>query len=469
MYIEQFKLRELPFRLTPDPAFLYPSQMHARARAYMESTIWFTDGFVVITGEIGSGKTTLIETFLKEVGDDVVVAQINQTQVSPIEFLQAVLVQFGFHPFKMRKAEILSTLNDFLIQQYANGRKVLLIVDEAQNLSLKVLEELRLLSGVETIKEKVLRIILAGQPELNAKLDSPELVQLRQRVRLRFHLSALSEQEMVAYVRHRLAVAGATSEIFEADTYPLLYRYTGGIPRLINTLCDTCMLGAFAQERDVVGLPIVRAAIEELQWEEYHARTHTNLVPVRLEETSPHQLPPVGRLLLYLKDEKLDEAVVVPGRFVIGRTSDNDLPIDSKFVSRHHAQLITNAETTLLEDLNSTNGVYVNGRRVRRHRLVPGDVIKIGTHEVHFARHTPIDDHHRAVMTTVLTDADRADEEPEEDEGSEGSEGGEEAREDDDRDDEAPDADDEGSNDDGGGEGAPGRRRKNYSSIARGS
>ena len=111
MYRDQFKLRELPFRLSPDPAFLYPSQMHARARAYMESTIWFTDGFVVITGEIGSGKTTLIETFLKEVGDDVVIAQINQTQVSPIEFLQAVLVQFGFHPFKMRKAELLSTLS----------------------------------------------------------------------------------------------------------------------------------------------------------------------------------------------------------------------------------------------------------------------------------------------------------------------------------------------------------------------
>ncbi len=450
MYLDQFKLRELPFRLSPDPAFLYPSQMHARARAYMESTIWFTDGFVVITGEIGSGKTTLIETFLKEVGDDVVIAQINQTQVSPIEFLQAVLVQFGFHPFKMRKAELLSTLNDFLIQQYASGRKVLLIVDEAQNLSLKVLEELRLLSGVETTKEKVLRIILAGQPELNAKLDSPELVQLRQRVRLRFHLSALSEQEMVAYIRHRLAVAGATYDIFEPDTYPLLYRYTGGIPRLINTLCDTSLLGAFAQEKNVVDIDLVRAAIDELQWEEYHARTHTNLVPARLEETSPHQLPPVGRLLLYLKGEKLDEAVVVPGRFVIGRTSDNDLPIDSKFVSRHHAQLITNVETAMLEDLNSTNGVYVNGKRVRRQRLVPGDVIKIGMHEVHYARYTPADDH-RATQTTVLTDADLADDDADEDEASEGA-------------DESRDEADEGSDDV-----AAERPAEAYSSRARGS
>jgi len=116
MYLEHFKLKELPFRLSPDPAFLYPSQIHSRAKAYMESTIWFTDGFVVITGEIGAGKTTLIESFLKEVDQDVVVAQINQTQVSPIEFLQGLLAQFGFSPFRMRKAELLATLNNFLIE-----------------------------------------------------------------------------------------------------------------------------------------------------------------------------------------------------------------------------------------------------------------------------------------------------------------------------------------------------------------
>ena len=126
MYLEPFKLKELPFRLSPDPQFLYLSKQHARAKAYMESTIWFTDGFVVITGEIGSGKTTLIESFLKEVPADVVVAQVNQTQMSAIDFLQTVLVQFGFSPFKMRKGELISTLNNFLIEQYAAGRKVLL-------------------------------------------------------------------------------------------------------------------------------------------------------------------------------------------------------------------------------------------------------------------------------------------------------------------------------------------------------
>src|SRR3982750_2602633 len=242
MYLDPFKLKELPFRLSPDPQFLYLSQQHARAKAYMESTIWFTDGFVVITGEIGAGKTTLIESFLKEIQSDVVVAQINQTQVSAVDFLQAVLVQFGFAPFKMKKGELIATLNTFLIEQYSAGRKVLLIVDEAQNLSLRVLEEIRLLSGIESTKDKVLRIILAGQPELNEKLDSPELVQLAQRVRLRFHLGALSREDLRSYVRHRLDVAGADGrEIFAEDTYPEIFKYAGGVPRLVNTLCDTAM------------------------------------------------------------------------------------------------------------------------------------------------------------------------------------------------------------------------------------
>ena len=192
MYLELFKLTELPFRLSPDPEFLYLSKNHARAKAYMESTIWFTDGFVIITGEIGAGKTTLIETFLSELEKDVVVAQINQTQLTPVEFLQSILVQFGFEPYQMKKVELMSTLNNFLIEQYTSGRRVLLIIDEAQNLSLKVLEEVRLLSGLETTKDKVMRIILAGQPELNFKLDMPELAQLTQRVRLRFHLTSLS-------------------------------------------------------------------------------------------------------------------------------------------------------------------------------------------------------------------------------------------------------------------------------------
>jgi general secretion pathway protein A len=412
MYTEHFKLKELPFRLTPDPQFLYLSKNHARAKAYMESTIWFTDGFVVITGEIGAGKTTLIETFLKELEKDVIVAQINQTQVSAIEFLQAVLVQFGFTPFKMKKAELIATLNGFLIEQYAAGRKVLLIVDEAQNLSLRVLEEIRMLSGVETTKEKVLRIILAGQPELNDKLDSAELVQLAQRVRLRFHLTALSEPDLQNYVLHRLEVAGSGGrKIFQDDVYPTLYKYTGGVPRLVNTLCETAMMSAFTKERDFVTLDDVNEAIEELQWVEFAARKKgvpatgvraTNLPRPSFDPTTTGNLAEeegvghggnggyrslpadevLARIIVASDGQTIGELPLRQGRTVIGRTADNDLQIDSRFVSRHHCQIITTRDSCVVEDLNSTNGILVKSKRVRHHNLNDGDVVTIGKHEL---------------------------------------------------------------------------------------
>jgi general secretion pathway protein A len=388
MYLDPFKLKELPFRLSPDPQFLYLSKQHARAKAYMESTIWFTDGFVVITGEIGSGKTTLIESFLREIQSDVVVAQINQTQVSSVDFLQAILVQFGFSPFKMKKGEIIATLNNFLIEQYAAGRKVLLIVDEAQNLSPRVLEEIRLLSGVETTKEKVLRIILAGQPELNAKLDAPELVQLTQRVRLRFHLTALSQTETRSYIQHRLEVAGAADrEIFAEDTFAEIFRFTGGVPRLVNTLCDTAMMAAYAADRGVVTLADVESAVGELQWVEFAARTQqqlraaTELALPRMRSADP-ELPPMGRLLVATDGRTVQEITLTQGRIIVGRTPDNDLQIDSRFVSRHHCQITTSANSSVIEDLNSTNGIYVKSRRVRRHYLNDGDVVLVGKHEL---------------------------------------------------------------------------------------
>jgi len=383
MYLEQFKLHELPFRLSPDPQFLYLSKQHARAKAYMESTIWFTDGFVVITGEIGAGKTTLIETFLRELGPEVVVAQINQTQLSPTAFLQTVLVQFGFTPFDMKKPEVLATLNQFLTEQHVAGRKVVLIIDEAQNLSYRVLEEIRMLSGIETTKEKVLRIILAGQPELNDKLNSRELIQLVQRVRLRFHLAALSSAETVSYIDHRLEVAGSQGRrIFAEDTYPTIFRYTGGVPRLVNTLCDTSMMAAFGRESDVVTAEDVTAALRELQWVEFNARTNRMQLLQMDGETAPETGQTVGRILLASGGATIVERELKPGRLVIGRTPDNDLQIDSKFISRHHCQIVTQPDSCLIEDLNSTNGIFVKSKRVRRHNLNDGDVVVVGQHEI---------------------------------------------------------------------------------------
>ncbi len=428
MYLDTFKLRELPFRLSPDPQFLFLSRAHARAKAYMESTIWFTDGFVIITGEIGSGKTTLIESFLRQLDSDVVVAQISQTQVTAAEFLQSVLVQFGFSPFKMKKAELIATLNSFLIEQYAAGRKVLLIIDEAQNLSLKVLEEIRLLSGIEATKEKVLRIILAGQPELNEKLDRPELAQLTQRVRLRFHLGPLSRDDLRAYVMHRLEIAGAAGrQIFAEDTFPDIAKYSGGIPRLVNTLCDTAMMAAFNEDRDHVTLKDIHSAVEELQWTAFSDRVSAQPVKASLDggmpgPDRPHRSP--SKIVLSSDGQAIAELHLVPGRKVVGRTPDNDLQIDSKYISRHHCQLVTGSDgITVIEDLNSTNGIMLRGKRVRRHTLRDGDVISMGQHDMLY-----VDQHSAAHLDDTQDDLPRvtphaANEEAEEDEAHEDAAG----------------------------------------------
>lgn len=266
-FLEHFNLNEQPFGLTPDPDFIYWSDQHAKAKAYMESTTSFDDGFVLITGEIGSGKTTLLASFLGEFEDDIVCAWVSQTQLKPTQFLQAVLVEFGFKPFDKRKVELLDMLNMFLIEQYANRKKVILIVDEAQNLSKKVLEEIRMLSGIEADKEKILRIILAGQPELKESLASPSLKQLDQRVRLRFHIGPLNRREMCEYILHRLKIAGRDDNgLFAHDAYAPIYRYTGGIPRLINILCDTTLQCAFAEDRQTVNAKDVMSTVKELNW-----------------------------------------------------------------------------------------------------------------------------------------------------------------------------------------------------------
>jgi type II secretory pathway predicted ATPase ExeA len=380
-YLEHFKLDEQPFQLTPDPDFLYWSRQHAQAKAYMESTIWLADGFVVITGDIGTGKTTLLQSFLTELGDDIVYAVVSQTQLKPVQFLQAVLTEFGFRPFDKSKVELLDMFNTFLIEQYASGKKVLLIVDEAQNLGRKVLEELRLLSGIETHKEKVLRIILAGQPELKDTLESPRLEQLIQRVRLRFHIGPLNPSELREYVEHRIAVAGGPAHLFEDETFDVIHRYTGGVPRLINTLGDTALLCGFADEKTSIGTDEIMSAVEELGWNEHPSYAdrqdeRRQAAPPREDESQLTQIE--------VRHEGKSIAMLTfpSGRAVIGRAPDSEIYIHSKFVSRHHAQLASDERGCVVEDLSSRNGVYVDNRRITIHRLQDGDVISIGMHEL---------------------------------------------------------------------------------------
>ena len=272
MYLDHFGLSEPPFLLTPDPKFLYLSKAHSRAITFMEYALTNRDGFALITGEIGSGKTTLISKLLKGLDEDTIIARIYHTHVDSIEFLHALLDEFGVEKQGNTKVSLLNQINRYLLDAYSSNKKIILIIDEAQNLSEKLLEEIRLLTDLETNNEKLMNLILVGQPELNETLNQAKLEQLTQRIRFKFHIGPLSNDEMREYIHHRLKIAGANSEIFTEESMPLLYKYTGGIPRLLNAICDVALICGYAEGQNAVDESIVNIAIKELEWKPFEER-----------------------------------------------------------------------------------------------------------------------------------------------------------------------------------------------------
>jgi general secretion pathway protein A len=267
LYQTHFGLSRAPFNITPDPSFLYLSASHREGLAQLSYGIRARKGFVVLTGEVGTGKTTLIHALLNDLNGNVQTALIFSTIVSPADLLRSVCEEFGLIEPKRPLQEIhdyLVSLNEFLLESYRKGENCALIIDEAQNLSAEVLESIRLLSNFETSKDKLLQILLVGQPELAVRLNSPELRQLKQRVMLRHHLRVLSLQECCEYVSNRLKIAGGDETIFTANALQSIHSYSGGIPRIVNVLCDNALLNGYALGRKEIASGIVREVAEDL-------------------------------------------------------------------------------------------------------------------------------------------------------------------------------------------------------------
>lgn len=265
MYERYFNLRDQPFRLTPDPAYLFLGTKHREGFAHLLFAMREGSGFVAVTGEVGTGKTTLVRALLAETrNDNIAVSYIFNPVLSPTELLQTINAEFGLPSRATSKKQLTDTLNRFLLAQKADGGRAVVIVDEAQNLDREVLEQLRLLSNLETETEKLMQIILLGQPELRDVLDRPDLRQLSQRVAIRWHLDPLDRQETHKYVRHRLRVAGGDEAIFEPKAIDVLYDHSAGIPRLVNIIAHRALLVAFTNGRRTVGPDEVAAAAVEL-------------------------------------------------------------------------------------------------------------------------------------------------------------------------------------------------------------
>ena len=265
MYKNFFGFNERPFKLVPNPAYLFLSRSHEEALAHLTYAVIQGEGFMEITGEVGTGKTTLCRAFLEHLSDDTKAAYIFNPNLDSVELLKTINDEFGIPSDADNTKDLIDTLNAFLIEQKTQGKTTILLIDEAQNLTNEVLEQLRLLSNLETAKHKLLHIILVGQPELKEKLNSHELRQLRQRISLSCRLIPLSFKDVRNYIQHRINVASGKPGIQFADAaYRSIYNYSQGIPRLINIVCDRALLTAFGLDQKEITQNIVRASIKEL-------------------------------------------------------------------------------------------------------------------------------------------------------------------------------------------------------------
>lgn len=265
MYNDHFGFIEAPFSIAPDPRYLYMSEQHREALAHLLFGFNSDGGFVLLTGEVGTGKTTVCRCLLEQVPENAAIAFIFNPKLTVEELLATICDEFCIkYPDGNSSIKVfVDSINSFLLSSHSEGRKAVLIIDEAQNLSAEVLEQLRLLTNLETNQQKLLQVILLGQPELRDKLASQELRQLSQRIIARYHLGSLAKSDVVSYVRHRLSVSGAKEQLFSDSAINQLYQLTGGVPRLINVICDRALLGAFVQEKADVSKSILKKAADE--------------------------------------------------------------------------------------------------------------------------------------------------------------------------------------------------------------
>jgi general secretion pathway protein A len=269
MYDAYYALKQKPFSITSNPSFLYLSRRHQEALAHLTYGIRERVGFIEITGEIGAGKTTLCKALLNQLDEKTKTAFIFNSNLSELQLMQTIVEDLGIPLDKKdkNKGALFSLLNRFLIDQLALDNNVVLIIDEAQNLSLKLLEQVRMLSNLEADNQKLLQIVLVGQPELRAKLNQPSLRQLRQRIAVRYHIGPLDREEIPPYISHRLSLAGSNGEgpVFDESAFDEIHRYSGGVPRLINMVCNKALLTGYVLEKHQIDADIIKRSVQELE------------------------------------------------------------------------------------------------------------------------------------------------------------------------------------------------------------
>ncbi|MDP8262046.1 MAG: AAA family ATPase [Candidatus Ancaeobacter aquaticus] len=284
MYLSFYNFKENPFNLTPDTHFLYLSKHHQMAMRSLLYGINERKGFILLTGEVGAGKTTLCRALLKELNEKINVAVVFNPYLSETGLLKTIIDDFSIETNAKTRADLLNVLGDFLISQRKQNKNVVLMIDECQNLRLPVIEQIRMISNLETEKDKLIQIILVGQPEFRQKITSPKLLQLNQRISVRYHIPPLNVEETKLYITHRIRVAGGHEVVFTDRALSVIYEYSKGVPRMINVLSDYALMAGFLEETKEISEKIVLRAIHEMSGAENEQSTDSSVENDRIEE-----------------------------------------------------------------------------------------------------------------------------------------------------------------------------------------
>jgi general secretion pathway protein A len=401
MYLDFFKLQQLPFRMTADARFHFQNTDRADAKrrtlaALGESACAEDNGCILISADAGVGKSILIHDVLDQLPSNFIVVRILQPEMSLAEFHEAIVTELdGAAPGSYRAGTAMN-LDACLASHAALGRVVVLALDNGEVLGEELLDELLRLPRRSAVAMRGLRVIFAARSSLTHSLRKARFEGWSSRLGMHIELVPLTARETRGYVEHRLAIAGRVgSGVFCEDAFVEIQRFTGGVPRLINTLADAALMAAYGRNHDCVSAFEIREAAKQLQWVEYEARTDRGEPPMKaIEEAS------IGHIRIEHDNKVVAEFDLALGKINLGRSQNNDVMIDSCFISRNHCRVVTTAHYSVIEDLQSQNGLSVASRRVSVHRLQHGDRVQIGEHTLTYTR-SPLRAHAHAVVFPV--------------------------------------------------------------------
>ena len=385
MYYEHFNLKEHPFRLTCETKFFYLSPEHTHANSIMEFALINRQGLMLLTGDVGTGKSMLVAHFLSRIDKGYKVFQIGQTLLTEAECLELLLNEMGVSNPETSITGMFKQILTLLEEIHQQGQHSIIVIDDAQNLAPEIMVRFYELSQRKIDDKKICTVYLIGGTELRKNLDAPEIREIIASVNSKYHLGVLSLQDIRKYILHRLAVAGDhTSVKLAKEIFPIIETYTGGRPRLINVLVDHVLTYAYlADIRNITG-KVVDAAIAELQWLPFGVTRGTE--PVEPEKSFNHERRQSYKIVIENNNKHRGEYFIRKKRVTIGRHRENDLRIDDPLISRQHAQIIRQGRTMYFRDLNSTNGSYLNKKRIDIAPLEEGTTIDLGNYTLTFTR-----------------------------------------------------------------------------------